>query len=445
MLKFPYWITKSRNLKDELLIFNWKTNQSVIIFDVNHPIYKADEVDVIDEDLVYDSQFLSDLIWLKDNDFLVEIHAEQLPLTSLNSKENDSLHLILLPAGEACNLDCVYCYEDHADKSRMNECTAEILCKFIKNTNAKSVRIEYFGGEPLLNIKFIESMAKILSENKILFKASITTNGTLLSDPVFLRLYNSGVQSFQITLDGASEIHNKLRISKSKNLDSFYTVSNGIRTVLKSDESDISLIIRTNVNLNSVNEQSATNFLSVIRDLVPVTDTRVVFFPKPIGDYSALNLKSNIKLDDVHCKHGAGSAVVEKMEQLIFEAGYTLADPILMTKLGGYSCYAGKSNSFVITPDLKVRKCTVALNDPINVVGSIDSNGIFTCNENFIRWEKNYSDKNCKKCYAQLTCQGNSCPLENIKTDSKHCPPMKLNGAYTNLKVVNFYERLSND
>lgn len=445
MLKFPYWITKSRNLKNELLIFNWKTNQSVIIFDINHPIYSADEVNVIDENLIYNSQFLNDIIWLKDNNFLIDVCTEQLPLISLNKSKDDSLHLILLPAGEACNLDCVYCYEDHADKSRMNEYTAETLYKFIKNTNAKSVQIEYFGGEPLLNIKFIESMAKTLSENKILFNASITTNGTLLTESIFLRLYNSGVRSFQITLDGASEIHNKLRISKSKNLDSFYTVSKGIRTVLESDASDISLIIRTNVNINSVNEKYAANFISVIRDIVPVTDARVVFFPKPIGDYSALNLKSNIKSDDVHCKHGTGSAAVEKMEQLIFEAGYTLADPILMTKLGGYSCYAGKSNSFVITPDLKVRKCTVALDDPVNFVGNIDSTGVFTCNENFIRWEKNYSDKNCKQCYAQLTCQGNSCPLENIKTDSKHCPPLKLNGAYTNLKVVNFYERLSSD
>ena len=118
---------------------------------------------------------------------------------------------------------------------------------------------------------------------------------------------------------------------------------------------------------------------------------------------------------------------------------------MLLTKSKGYACYAGNKNSFVITPDLNILKCTVALDDPLNNVGNLDEMGTLHLNSNFNKWVSDYSDTYCKSCFAFDTCTGNSCPLANIKSDKKICPPIKREQDLVTTKIVNFYQELENE
>ena len=439
----PYWVTKSISDKEELLLFNWKNNKSAIIFEKNHPAYALNNSAELHLNSSISSDHASDINWLCEYEFLSK-NKETKPFKQDQKKLNaNSLHLILLPAGEACNLDCVYCYEDHSYKKRMNEELAINLIKFIENKNPSELNIEYFGGEPMLNTKFIELLSKLLYERNIKFKGSITTNGTLLNSKTLDILYAAGVKSFQITIDGSKNLHNNLRISKSKNLDSYDTVCNALRTIHKSNYSDIICTVRINANQETIKKQNISDFLKDFTAIIPATDQRFLILPKPIGDYLSANLKGNSQATDTYCNKNSINEVVDFLERVFTESGYIIADPVMLTKTGGYSCYAGNANSFVINPDLKLFKCTVALDDPVNLVGYIDQKGETQLNSNISLWTKDYSNSGCTNCFAQNTCSGNSCPLINIKDNIKHCPPIKQEIEKITSKVVRFYESMS--
>ena len=442
--KIPFWVTKSKSDKEELMLFNWENNKSAIIFDKHHPAYLLNDRTELNLNSDISNEYASDIQWLCENGFLStesEIHSFK---KNSKASNNSYLHLILLPAGEACNLDCVYCYEDHSYKKRMDEESAKTLIAFIEKKKPSILDIEYFGGEPMLNTKFIELFSNLLHEKNIEFRGSITTNGTLLTPKTLDLLYAAGVKSFQITIDGSKNLHNKLRISKSKNLDSYDSVCNALKTIRDSTHIDISCTVRINANQETIKKHNIDSFLKDFTAIIPTNDPRFLILPKPIGDYLSANLKDNSQATNVYCNKGSATEVIEFLEGVFTELGYFLADPVMLTKTGGYSCYAGNEKSFVINPDLHLLKCTVALDDPINLVGYIDKEGEAQLNDNFSLWTKDYSNNGCEKCFAQNSCQGNSCPLINIKDDMKHCPPIKQEIEKITSKVVGFYERMSN-
>ena len=436
----PYWVTKA--IRDNnVILFNWKTNNSVKIHDVYHPIYDFKiENNIFIEDIV-NNKYRDDINWLISSDFIVDEKKYIKSRFNLDSLFNKKiLNLILLPAGEACNLDCIYCYEDHDDKKSMKKHHAYTLLEMIKKSKKDHVHIEYFGGEPMLNMNFISFFSDLLKKENISHSGAITTNGTLLNEDNLDILYSSNIKSFQITLDGPEDIHNSLRVSKSKNINSFSSVYNSLKVLSKSSYLDINVILRMNVNEKTIEDFNFDRFTQTIESVIPKDDNRFLLLPKIISDYSNLNLKEKNSAEEAYCKKSERNKVISKFEEYIDE-NYFSANAQIISKKGGYTCYAANENSLVITPDLYVRKCTVAIDDPINIVGRISDNGDFIKNNNFSQWIKDYSDQYCNSCFAQKTCQGNSCPLENIRQNQKICPPLKVDINSLTNQVVKFYEK----
>lgn len=436
-LFLPYWVSKAF-VDKKLILFNWRSNNSVKIYDTLHPAYSL----CTQEYISYEKSIIThqeDIDWLIKSDFIITNSNNNIRISTPDRFNNDVLNLILLPAGEACNLDCVYCYEDHNDKQRMSKEHADTLIKMILNTNKKHIHIEYFGGEPMLNLNFISYLSAELTKLSISHSSSITTNGTLLNNNTLQVMYRSHIKSFQITLDGPENIHNQLRVSKSHKLNSFQRVIHALKTLVNSDFQDIKVILRLNINENSTKEENFNALTNIIEQTIPMGDKRFLILAKTISDYSSLNLKENIRAENNYCR--SGNEVLNKFEEY-FSKKYFSANSYLLTTKGGYTCYAGNTNSFVITPDFLIRKCTVALDDPINIVGSINSNsGQIELNENFELWIKDYSNNFCDGCFIQKSCQGNSCPLENIRNNKKCCPPVKQNINSLTDQVTKFHEK----
>lgn len=121
-----------------------------------------------------------------------------------------------------CNMNCSYCFEK--DKSG-NDADLDRVYNFIlSNENFSDVapeRFYMFGGEPLLNIEFLDKLAqKINSSPSLSDKAkeeyiksifnNITTNGTLIDKAMpILKKYDA---SLQISLDGPEEINDACRV-----------------------------------------------------------------------------------------------------------------------------------------------------------------------------------------------------------------------------------------
>lgn len=84
-----------------------------------------------------------------------------------------------------CNMKCKYCYvEEMKDKQNFPIASVYRLMDFICNTyNNQRIKINFFGGEPLLNLKLIKLIVSEIEKHEE-FEVSyyMTTNGLLLDD-----------------------------------------------------------------------------------------------------------------------------------------------------------------------------------------------------------------------------------------------------------------------
>lgn len=91
---------------------------------------------------------------------------------------------VTLTITEACNLNCVYCYENHKSKHEMTFETAKKILDYelIVNDGKTQVTIDFFGGEPFMNFELIQKICNYVWDRdwpkQYIFFA--TTNGTLI-------------------------------------------------------------------------------------------------------------------------------------------------------------------------------------------------------------------------------------------------------------------------
>ena len=106
--------------------------------------------------------------------------------------ESDVLDAVILTTFD-CNFACKYCFEDGVKKKLfLDQETADLIIKYLcrKATECRfpSMRLTYYGGEPLMNVKMIEYISRHIGlwakEQKISFEFGLVTNGSLLSPEV---------------------------------------------------------------------------------------------------------------------------------------------------------------------------------------------------------------------------------------------------------------------
>ncbi|MGD0282458.1 MAG: geopeptide radical SAM maturase [Dissulfurispiraceae bacterium] len=174
--------------------------------------------------------------------FIVNDHAsEKSEMLRLIEELNAEDHVFKATAvmNLNCNLGCVYCFEGNRKGNfYMSRETAEAFVEFainnIRDKHKEELQIVFYGGEPLLSIDLIEYISGRLKnfseENKITYKASIVTNGTLLTRSYAARLQLVGIKDAAITLDGPEYLHNASRPFLSGS-GSFKTIVQNIKDV----------------------------------------------------------------------------------------------------------------------------------------------------------------------------------------------------------------------
>jgi len=128
---------------------------------------------------------------------------------------------------ENCNLACKYCPEV-CSRSTANmteeiaEKAIEILVAGAKNNNDKEVHIEFFGGEPLLNVATMrhafDYANRRCTEEGIGFSCIVITNATMFTQEYedFLLHWHKtkGKINVQLSIDGPPEIQNTNRVTQ---------------------------------------------------------------------------------------------------------------------------------------------------------------------------------------------------------------------------------------
>ncbi len=122
--------------------------------------------------------------------------------------------------GMACNFACVYCYEGSLkgsaamDKATAGQLIACLLARFAAGKKKRLI-LDFYGGEPLLYIRRITSLASQLKPAiEALggtFNFTLVTNGSLFTPGVVTELVALGLVSAKITIDGPADNHDRFR------------------------------------------------------------------------------------------------------------------------------------------------------------------------------------------------------------------------------------------
>lgn len=174
-----------------------------------------------------------------------------------------------------CNARCPYCYEHGVKHVDFDETKIDALIEFIKQRKkAQSVKLNWFGGEPLLNPKIIDAVTKRLREIGLEFESFMITNGSLITRQLIERRFKRwNMRGVQITLDGTAEQYTKRKGYVDGQREVFKKILNRIAWL---NESDIHVDIRLNIDRENMND---------ILDLVYVLQGRfdsqknVVYYP----------------------------------------------------------------------------------------------------------------------------------------------------------------------
>jgi uncharacterized protein len=125
-------------------------------------------------------------------------------------------HIVTCPD---CNLCCAYCCEKAFDEPESeikfeatpHNPTYKIseLANFFKKDSDKPVSIIFYGGEPLMNIPFIEKVLDSKQINKVVDNFLIQTNGTLLNqlDKKYVNMFHT----ILVSIDGDKKVTNRNR------------------------------------------------------------------------------------------------------------------------------------------------------------------------------------------------------------------------------------------
>lgn len=277
---------------------------------------------------------------------------------------NKSMELIIMPT-EHCDLDCVYCYEDHLSIGSMSSETYSALKFFVSNRipELERLHIGWFGGEPLLKYNMMLDFMGYLAGEKsrrnpqLVISSGMTTNAYRLTGPRLECLVGAGINGYQITFDGDKKEHDSLRIRRDGS-GTFDTIWANVKNAHNTDKS---FQITVRLHVNSGNSDSIKRFIDrFLRDIG--MDKRFSMLIKPLG---RLGGKNDAKLPIVE-----NGETVENLVQYVREHGITgtTDDP-------NYVCYASKPNSFVIRANGSINKCTVALYADHNNVGRLLRDG----------------------------------------------------------------------
>lgn len=218
------------------------------------------------------------LLELKAKHFITE--DENLPLTiellanKLRSRKAyldsfTALHMIVVTL--RCNCACKYCHAPSKGNNKdnlydMDEETAYRTVDFIMQTPSKSIKIEFQGGEPMLNYPIVEKIILYAEKlNKKLKKELsfvICTNLLAISQEQIKFFYNHKV-SISTSCDGQKDLHDECRKSliSDSAYDSFFENMLQVRRICgKGEPSALLTITRRNIS-------SIESIIDLYRDL----------------------------------------------------------------------------------------------------------------------------------------------------------------------------------
>lgn len=320
-----------------------------------------------------------------------------------------------------CNFRCTYCGLNFSNEY-MSIDTQKAVIKYVQQNISKfsSVHINWFGGEPLLNMSVIENISKslilICKKAHKPFSANITTNGYLLNPDNINLLLQCKVSKIIVTIDGIKETHDKTRIMKNKTQTFDKIINNLIYIRDNVKTHSIQIIIRTNLTVSMINRVYLKKYYHFY-DNTFGCDNRFQLFIRPVRDWGGESVKAihNDLLETYGLNMGGVYSYLSTLIKNIKFGGN-----IMDLYPGGITCPGKRVNKFTITTEGLINKCD---NAAINLsVGELYNNGQINLSEGQNRWLVNtQNNKKCKCCALSCLCFMDGCPKSRIESGITSC------------------------
>jgi uncharacterized protein len=316
----------------------------------------------------------------------------------LRSLDNRLLKLTLMPT-EQCNFRCTYCYEDF-ELGAMSAWVVDGI-KALITARAPELRVlelHWFGGEPLMAMPVISEIcqhSRALQESypDLTVVSSATTNGYLLTPERFEELLALGVVTYQISLDGYGENHDRTR----HRIDGSGSFSKIWENLLATRECNQKFFIMLRVHFTPGTMSQVAELVAKLNEEFG-DDARYGIFFKAISRLGGPN-DDQIERSSEAWKEAAKA----QLTTLVKRKERGVVDPTASS----YVCYAAEPNSLVIRSNGQLARCTVAFNDPRNQVGFLRPDGTLSIDVERSRlWFDGFETLDAKKLY---------CPLHTLK------------------------------
>lgn len=344
----------------------------------------------------------------------------------------NTLSLTILPTTN-CNCDCPYCFEQNKSTKMMSENIIDNLLSFIhQHTNAKTLDLCWYGGEPLMGFNVIKKIwSKLEKEIKLeLRNHQIITNGYLITDEVIDFFNLHPLTEIQITLDGRKEIHDSRRVLKGSHKGTFDVILNNIKKVSKA-WSNTHITIRVNID-----NENKEDFVYIRKLIEEWNYSNIYIYP------GFIRSEENECIDN-KCK----DLTHKNIQDFYFSLPQKGIDVSFFYTPINRGCVMNGLNCYLIGPEGEIYKCWNEVGDKTKIIGNICNDKIVNLPllSKYMSASSLFDDDKCKECNLFPICSG-GCPrrrVNNLFFGEKHnlCCLYKDNNALI-YALKNYYDIL---
>lgn len=362
--------------------------------------------------------------------FLVDQDLEELSglQAGFDAQRGDRRRLMVTIAPTLyCNLACGYCFQGMNKPS--TKMALPVQDQLVERISARiptldALTVTWYGGEPLMNQAAIwpisERLMGLSDTHGVQYRASIITNGYLLTLETAQRLVDCRVLAAQITIDGLAETHDKMRPMLSGR-GSYDKIMENICAVL--DNTPMRISVRVNVDVRNAPQIHALLNEFADRGLGHRNQFSVYFAP-----IEAITTAVDDGDEHVMTKSSYAELEVELLAR---------AARLGLTSLGGYPknmgvCQAVRPNDMIVLPTGDLHKCWDTVQDGDKRHATIWDEEVDEQNSAWLAWSP-YKSDTCSQCKILPIC-GGACAFKTVHTEETvgeagelPCPSLKFN------------------
>ena len=371
------------------LHYNSLSNLFLVLNEKKHLLYENCPVNELEQN---DSQLYNRL---KDNGFLVDDDFDEYAYVMKYKNDmifNTSHYNVTVNTTLDCNLNCWYCYENRIAGSKLSAEVIEAIKRNIisrhQNKPFQILKFTFFGGEPFLYYKGIKELLdfgkNFCEQYDIELIADFTTNATLITQECidYIKQFQC---HFQITLDGNRERHNKIKVERDKNTDTYGKTIAALKMI---NEHIPNRWVAVRINFDN---QTLRNVREIIEDIKFLDRKKTCVIVKKVWQLKTEQVDREALMNAI---------------QSLFDNKF-LVDYYFMPK--GCVCFAERESQVLFNYDGKIFKCTTLPTfDDEHALGKLDfeKGEIAWYPEKYKDWFDDMQPEHCKNCKWFPVCLG---------------------------------------